>query len=622
MRRVLNKLAHSSPRHLTQAIVAYSATAALLVQPLAPVLTASTPAMAGELISRADYDTCRAQDEPAFRVAIEAITVRALQKGASTIDYRALVADEWRKGGLDDIIDKRVDLAVAEVRAETSWANLLSSLADKEQAQKLAVAVAERVYRSDAIKSGIEGLVNGVGNAVGKSIEFASIDAAGPALMCLEAFLGPRYGTAVSRAVVAVAGTEFGLDPSKAGVDVSPGAMLRQSSDGITGAAILLVRRQLAGLAQRVGARLVGSVLSRLVSVAAGGVGLVLIAKDIWDLRHGVMPIIANEMKAADNKAKVKDELAVTIAEQIGEHVKEIGAKSADRVVEIWQEFRRNHAKVLDIAERNEPFRRFVDSVKPGSLSRLDEVVGLLLPSEREAGVLKRLDDGSLNLAVNVLPVAAMEIARDTRSVDAAIKWSTLAGSNLGSVIAHELHKRSPPDAFTTASLNRLFAVDDKQAITRLATVTREARDTLFALEAAELKALAKSLSDTELGTLARYLSGLHQQPRERVLRAVAAAPRTMQVLASERVREAIIASRDQNAAVDMMLRSGGYDPVAIWADMQLVLDGRVNPLLMWDRHPMAVGAAGVMAVFIILFLLRLFRPRRRVVKAAAEING
>ena len=33
--------------------------------------------------------------------------------------------------------------------------------------------------------------------------------------------------------------------------------------------------------------------LGRLVSVVAGGVGLVLIAKDIWDFRHGVLPIIA-----------------------------------------------------------------------------------------------------------------------------------------------------------------------------------------------------------------------------------------------------------------------------------------------------------------------------------------
>ena len=35
-----------------------------------------------------------------------------------------------------------------------------------------------------------------------------------------------------------------------------------------------------------------------------------LIAKDIWDFRYGVLPIIATEMKSADTKEKVRAELA------------------------------------------------------------------------------------------------------------------------------------------------------------------------------------------------------------------------------------------------------------------------------------------------------------------------
>lgn len=591
-------------------------TAVLVAAQVSPLLIA-LPAVAQPGFNRAELATCEAQDEAGFRAAIEQITVKALQTGVATIDYKALVADEWRKGGLDDVIDKRVDLAVAEVRAETSWGGLLSSLADTEQAQKLAVAVAERTYRADAVKSGIEALATGVGQGVGKSIELATIDAAAPALMCLQAFLGPRYGSTVSRTVVANAGKEFGLDPSKGGADVTPGAVIKQSSGGITGAALLLVRGQLANLAQRVGQRLVGSVLSRLVSVAAGGVGLVLIAKDIWELRHGVMPIIAAEMKAPGNKAKVRDELAKTIQEQIGEHVKEIGAKSADRVVEIWQEFRRNHAKVLDLAERNEPFKRFVNSVTGDGLGRLSEVVGLLLPAEGEAGVLRRLDDGSLNEAVNVLPALAMEIARDTRSIETAIKWNALSGASLGGVIDHQLHKRSAPEAFTTGSLGRLLSVGDRASIARLGGLDRQARDTLFALDTAELKSLAKNLSEAELGTLARYLTGLQQAPRERVLRAVAATPGVMQLLASGTVRDAIIASRDQTAAVDMMLRAPGFDPVTTLADAKLVIDGRVSPVLVLDKHPVVAGLAALFGVVLMLFVLRLFRPRRPVAAKA-----
>ena len=248
------------------------------------------------------------------------------------------------------------------------------------------------------------------------------------------------------------------------------------------------MRRQLANMAARIGQRIVGSVLARLVSVVAGGVGLVLIAKDIWDLRKGVLPIIAEEMKAKATKDKVQEELAKSLDEQIGEHVKEIGTKAAERVVQIWQEFRRAHAKVLDLAERNPAFRSFLDSVKPEALPRLDEVTSLVLQSEGEPGLLRRLDDGSLDEAVKVVPAAAIDIARETRSIDLALKWSSLAGEHLQDVAGYELHRRANPDQFTKASLQRLFAIGDRLAIMRLGSIDREARDILFERQPDELK--------------------------------------------------------------------------------------------------------------------------------------
>src|SRR4029078_877358 len=201
------------------------------------------------------------------------------------------------------------------------------------------------------------------------------------------------------------------IDPNKSAAEMSSSAVLRESSGGIAGAAVLLMRRPLAHIAARVGDRIVGSVLARLVSVVAGGIGLVLIAKDIWDLRNGVLPIIATEMKSKDNKDKVQEELAKTFAEQISGHIQEIGAATADRVIEIWRDFRSAHAEALGLAERNPKFKAFVDSLQPAALPRLDEVVALLLAGEGEAGILKRLDDGTLSTAINTLPAPAMDIA-------------------------------------------------------------------------------------------------------------------------------------------------------------------------------------------------------------------
>ncbi len=535
----------------------------------------------------------------------------------ATFDYRNSVADAWRSGGLDDTIDKRVDLAVAEIGNETSWGDKLQSLAYSQKAQDLAKAVAERVYRSDAIKVGIESVAGNVGRSLGSSLEFASQDAAGPAIACVKAFLGGRYGAAVSGAVTARAEKEFGVGAAVGQAPVSTTSVLAQSGDGITGAAILIVRRSLANMAARIGQRIVGSVLSRLVSVAAGGVGTVLIAKDIWELRSGVLPIIADEMKAKSTKDQVQAELAKSISEQIGEHIKDVASKSAERIVLIWQEFRQAHIKSLDLADHNEAFRAFLDKTGAANLPRLDEVVAILIASEGDTAISRRLTDGTFETAVNAMPSAGMDIARDTRSLDAGLKWTAIAGPLLQKVTEYELHRRAGADAFTKVSLGQLLALDDKLAISRLGSLPPDARDTLFELGTTDLKSLARALPETELSTLAGYLTGLEKGPRDRVLQAIALAPGKMRILASSRVRDAVLASRDQSYAVDMMLRADASGPAQIYADTKLAFEGQISPMLIYERHPLALGFAIIPALVLLLLTRRIFMPRRKAPAAA-----
>jgi hypothetical protein len=563
-------------------------------------------------LSKADYEACQARDETALRSAIEAITLRALKTGTANVDYRAVVDDAWRAGHLDEIIDQQVDKAVEEVAGETSWSNLLQSLAYQQKAQELATAVAERVYRSDAMKKALETLAVGVGEQVGRQMEFASQDAAQPTLTCLKAFVGARYGATAARAMAEDAGRSLTLDPDTGTAEISPGAVLRESSGGITGAAVLIMRRQLANVARRVGQRIVGSVLARVVSVVAGGIGVALIAKDIWDLRRGVLPIIADEMKSKDSKDKVKEELAKTFSQQISGHMTDISAATAARIIDVWRDFRSAHAAALDIAQRNPGFKAFLDSLKPQTLPRLDEVVSLVLAQEGEAGLLQRLKDGTLTEAVNRLPEPAMTIARDTRSVETALKWNTVAGTDLPQVVALELHRRTTPDNISRAALQRVLALNDRLASVRLASLDRGARDTLFELDNADLKSLARSLTEGELATLSGYLTGLETRPRERILRAVAANPAKMQALATERVRSAVVASADQSAAVDMMLRADAtLDPTAIMEDARLAAQGRIRPVLLWEKHPVAIVGAAVIVLLLLLMLRRLLFPRR-----------
>ncbi|MEO1544465.1 MAG: hypothetical protein AAFR75_10670 [Pseudomonadota bacterium] len=565
-------------------------------------------------LSKDEYAACQSQNETDFRKAIEAITLKALKDGLETVDYPAVVANEWRRADIDQVLNQRVDIAVAEVRKQSSWGALLQSLAYQKEAQKLATEVAERVYRSDAMKEALEVMAVGVGRQVGERIDYASADAANPAAQCVRAFLGNRYGSTIADAVTSDASAKLQGQETTGGASVESGSVLKQSGGGVAGVAILLIRRQLANLARSVGQRLVGSILARLVSVVAGGVGVVLIAKDIWDLRYGVLPIIANEMKAPATKEKVREEIASAMKTQIENQVGTIAAQTADQVVEIWREFKSAHAKSVEFAERDKGFRGFLDGLRADELGRLDEVVSLTLSREGEAGVFKRLSDGTLRQAVRQLPDTAMQIAREKQSIDTALRWSTLAGSRLDQVVDYGIYKDAQPQDFTATSLDRVFALNDRVAITRISQLKSTARESLFELSPDKLQGLARSLTVDELTTLASYLTGLGEAPRARVLNAVATAPGKMQILASQRVRNAVVASSDQSAAVEMMLRNQKlFDPVATWQDLKLGFEGQISPILVAEKHPISLVAAFAAIIILLLMLRRLFaRPARK----------
>jgi hypothetical protein len=209
------------------------------------------------------------------------------------------------------------------------------------------------------------------------------------------------------------------------------------------------------------------------------------------------------------------------------------------------------------------------------------------------------------------MPEKGLEIARDTNSIAAGLEWTALAGNRLDRVVDYELHRRMSPKDLTAASLDRILALNNRAAIIKIAGLPPAARDALFSLDSNDLNVLLRSLSEDELTSLADYLDGLRPGPRETVLKTIAASPAKMQLLASQSVRDGIIASRDQAAAAAMMLEPGGLSPRAALQDAKLVWDGRVVPLLLWNKHPQAVVAAGLLSLVIIAWLARLFRRRQ-----------
>ncbi len=595
--------------------VASVAAFAIVLASVAAPLRAQSPAAVTpgvQAMTRAGYEACQAQDETAFRMAIETITIGALERGVAGLDLKGLVSEEWRRGDLDHLIAKEVDRAIEAVKDESSIGRLLESIVNPETARQLATPVAERVYRSDAMKGAMESLAVGVGRELGKRIEIATQASGRPAADCIEAFLGPRYGATIAKLVASEAGREFAVDPAKATAEVTPGSVALEGSGVIAGAVILIVRRQLATLANRIAQRLIGVALGRVASSVVSGVGVVLIAKDIWDFRHGVMPIIAEEMKSAATRETVQIELARTIGEQVGEHVKEIAARTSTRVIEIWHEFRRAHGKVLDLADRDAAFRHLLDTVRPERLARLDEAVALILTSEGEAAVARRLTDGTLQAAIERIPEAAFQIARDLRSLELGFAWHALAGDLLPRVVEDEVHRRNQPAAFTRASLARLLGLGDRLAAGRLAALDAGPREVMLELADRDLRTLARALNEPELKALAGYLGGLDGALAKGLAQTVAARPEVMLLLAPDGVRAAVLASRDKAAALAMLLRSEGqFDWSRVLDDVALARAGQVEPRLLLTRHPLPSLLAGFGCLLLLSLAWRMLFGRR-----------
>ena len=591
----------------------------------APSITsAQAPAVAGrpDAMSRQDYEACQARDEAQFREAIARVTVKALEASVRGLDYQPIVAEAWRKGNIDEVMARRVDAVLDDLRKETSWSELLTSLASRETQEKLAKAAAERVYGSDDMRRAIEALAVAVGRVVGDRLEIATSDASEPTTRCLEAFLGPRYGATVARIVATDAGKEFAIDAAKGAAPVSRGSVLIETKEGLAGLVAIIMRRQLGNLSARVGQRIVGAVLGRVVSVVAGGIGVVLIARDFWELRNGVLPIIATEMKASATRDKVQDELAKSVATEIDAHLRDIGKRTSERVMEIWQEFRRAHAKVLEIAERDPAFKAVIDNISPASLGRLDELVALQLAEGGEPRLLSRVADGSLVEAVERWPAPVLEIARSARSLEAGFKWRALAGDALvAKVVELEVHRQGKPDDMTRAGLGRVLGLDDRIASGRLASLGRRDLEPLLEVGDADLKRLARALGEAELASLSGYLTALEQSAGRRLLASVAEVPARMQAVAPAHVRAAVLASRDQGAALSLMLRSGDLFNVGDFLkDADTVRSGAVSPTLLVARYPFALAGAAALGLAMLMLAWRAVVGRRpRPEREAAE---
>ncbi len=594
-------------RRILQHSISVLTAASLVIASAAPALSAPTPVT---------IDDCKVLNDSDVRDKIRELTETALVAELKDIDYTRLIESRWPEARMEQRIDQSIDAAIAVLRADKSWLDRAYSNISKETAERYATEVAERAYGSEEFKAALAELADLVGKVIGSRIERSTEKVSGPVIACVQTTLQTRYGEALSQVFARETEQSIRVNPTGASARIDATDLAFQGGATISGIILVVTRQVIARMIAGIGARIAGAVATRIISSFTGIIGLALIASDLYNAGDGVFPLIAERMKSAESKTLIKSEIVRVLQTEVTEQLEPIGRETAERIHALWLDFRQKYDKLLSLADQYPAFSAFLKERKIDQLGRLGRIVQIILSSEGEKRIEWRTADGSLNLALLDLDDTGVAIAEDQKSIDIALKWAALTDGKLDQVAATGLHKLIAPDAVTKPQLKTLLALNDKLVITRIAGLEASARDLLLALPAAQLLELGRRLTEPELTAFSDYQRLLSPAAARRVATEIGANPAAMQILAQGGVRSGLMNSRDQLAALDMLLRppSPIPDVMRVVNDFEIASEGRVDWRIFWYRHMFIVIVLALLSLVLLVVLRRLVfgRPAAR----------
>jgi hypothetical protein len=579
-----------------------------LLAQFAPLLAQTNAPAPG---SNVTIEECQNLNDPEVRAQIRKLTESALARELGQVNYAALVDKHWRDVKMSERLDVEVDEAIRIVRADTNMLDRAYSTVSREQAEKTAIAVAERAYGSEGFRAAMGDLARGVGADFGARIEGSAAKVAGPVIACVRTALQSRYGSAVAQVFARETEGNLNVTTATGTAKIGTSDLVLQNTGTISGIVLIVSRRIIARMVATIGRRVAGLVASRIISTFTGLLGLALIARDVYEANEGVFPLIAERMKSDEAKDLIKEELTKSIQADLTQQVGVIAEETTERIYSFWQEFKQKYNVLLSLAEKYADFGEFLKNRTVDQLGRLGRLVGYLLGEEQEAGVMKRVRDGSLGRALLDLDDTGVAIAIEMKSLDKALAWAALAGTRLAKAVEYGLPQIIPPGEINSKQLSTLLDFDNRATAQRIARLERAARDALLSLPSQTLKDLSRRLSESELAALATYQNRLEPRAAGSVLRQVAEDPSVMRTLGKSSIQGAILESRDQLSAVTMLLRDNAtLSFTNIGQDLSEVRSGDVNYRVFVERYWSALLVIGFLVLLLLVLLKRILFGR------------
>ncbi|MEM7619147.1 MAG: hypothetical protein AAF228_01625 [Pseudomonadota bacterium] len=565
--------------------------------------------------------SCNVSSEQAFRKQLEIILQDVLQDTVQHLNYKFIVDTSWTQNRINTKIDNLVDLEVNRLRADKSILELVQTLTSQKAREQLAQELATSVYGSEKFEQTIELIATDVGNALSKKLDILSLKAADPISQCVQKFIGPQYGQTIASLVSTQTRNQMTFNPDASQSQTSVTDIIKESSVGLTGGLLLILRQTiLTRLSQALGRRLVGALVTRAVGAAVSIIGWILVAKELWDLRLGVLPIIAKEMKSDEAKTRIQTELISELKVEVNKILKTVPPDISRGIIDLWLEFKKQNQRTVDLTKNNPEFRQFLqdidstdDKIKIERLRKTNKVISLLFEKSGESGINQALERGLLKRAIVTLPEPAVDLAVDNNSLQDAFSWYELANTKIDKVVQLQLHKTTLPDTFTQSALQKLLSLQDTKTITSISGFSVKKRNALLGLSKSDFKTFSNQLSPEQLSSLAFYLSSLEPNISRKLVSGIKNNPQKIILLDRTEVRNGILASSNQQKAISYILREpSSLEFLNFPDDAGLVLQGEIHPFLLWSKQPFAVMISGFIFLLLSLSLYRLIFGRRK----------
>ncbi|MEM7678490.1 MAG: hypothetical protein AAF449_21070, partial [Myxococcota bacterium] len=377
----------------------------------------------------------------------------------------------------------------------------------------------------------------------------------------------------------------------------------------VTGLLTIVFRRLIRRIVAAVVRRLAGAIAARLAAWASVVLGAALLVYELVAGAEGVFPVIRDELTSPQTRqtiqASLVDELSSVAPKQLEGRADEI----ADNMIISWRRFKEGHRAVLELAQRNERFRAFIEDQPPETFERLSVVVQAIkaAPPGGDEAVIEALDRGLLSRALQLPEIVELSETWTPLGVSIIelLRWKDRTGDRFDAALAARLPLHVELDALPQPALERLLALRDERATGRIAAMNEPARTEALQLPTPTLLNLATRFDSEQLsGLMDAVRPARTKEARARMLKTVLDRPGLIRRL--KYAGDAIAASDKPAAALGMLLSdSSMWDPKTVLKDLSTAVDGDVRPMVVVYRYGWVLLVIFGVPLFTALWILR-----------------